>query len=90
MKIFLYSDLHISKNSSILPNSSENNNYTYRQNMIVKTGEYLASIIKKENPDLIINLGDTFDQHTITSYDVKIASEFFKCFNSINIPHFVL
>ena len=37
MKIFLYSDLHISKNSSIFPNSSDNNNYTYRQDMIVNT-----------------------------------------------------
>ena len=90
MKIFLYSDLHISRTSSILPQTSSNNLYTYRQDMILKTGEFLADIIKKENPDLIINLGDTFDQHTITSYDIDVASKFFKCFEQFNIPHFVL
>ena len=90
MKIFMYSDLHISKTSSILPLTSSNSKYTYRQNMIIETGKYLASIIDEVKPDLIINLGDTFDQHTITSYDIDVASEFFKCFKYINIPHLVL
>lgn len=90
MKIFMYSDLHISKTSSVLPLTSSNSKYTYRQNMIIETGEYLAKIIDEEKPNLIINLGDTFDQHTITSYDIDVASEFFKCFRYINIPHLVL
>lgn len=90
MKIFMYSDLHISKTSSILPLSSVNPKYTYRQNMIIKLGQYLADVIDQEKPDLIVNLGDTFDQHTITSYDVDVASEFFNCFKYLNIPHVVL
>lgn len=90
MRIFLYSDLHISKSSSILPNSSLNDKYTFRQNMIIETGKFLASIIDEYKPDCIINLGDTFDQHTITSYDIDVASEFFKCFRYFNIPHLVL
>lgn len=90
MKIFIYSDLHISKTSSILPNTSDNPKYTYRQNMILETGKYLADIIDQVKPDMIINLGDTFDQHTVTSYDIKVASEFFKCFRYLNIPHLVL
>ena len=90
MKIFMYSDLHISKTSSILPLTSSNSKYTYRQNMIIETGKYLAEIIDEVKPNLIINLGDTFDQHTITSYDIDVASEFFKCFRYINIPHLVL
>ena len=90
MKIFMYSDLHISKTSSILPLTSSNSKYTYRQNMIIETGKYLANIIDEVKPDVIINLGDTFDQHTITSYDIEVASEFFKCFKYINIPHIVL
>lgn len=90
MKIFMYSDLHISKTSSILPLTSSNSKYTYRQNMIIETGKYLAEIIDEVKPDLIVNLGDTFDQHTITSYDIDVASEFFKCFRYINIPHLVL
>lgn len=90
MKIFIYSDVHISKTSSILPLTSSNPKYTYRQNMIIELGKYLANIIDEEKPDLIINLGDTFDQHTVSSYDIDVASEFFKCFRYINIPHLVL
>lgn len=90
MKIFIYSDLHISKTSSILPLTSSNPKYTYRQNMILELGKYLAEIIDEEKPDLIINLGDTFDQHTISSYDITVASEFFNCFRLLNMPHLVL
>lgn len=89
MKILMYSDLHISKTSSILPNISDSI-YTYRQKMIIETGKYLANLADVEKPDLIINLGDTFDQHTVTSYDINVASEFFKCFRLLNIPHLVL
>ena len=64
MRILMYSDLHISKTSSILPLSSDNPKYSYRQNMIIETGKYLANLVKQEKPDMIINLGDTFDQHT--------------------------
>lgn len=91
MKIFIYSDLHISKTSSILPSSSGNNIYSFRQDMIIKTGEFMKNIIQQQKPDVIINLGDTFDQHTITSYDVRTASEFFNCFSEFkDIPHYVL
>lgn len=93
MRILLYSDLHISRTSSILPMLSDSK-YTYRQQMIINTGEWLAQIASNEKPDLIINLGDTFDQHTITGYDVDVASKFFGCFkinNTVrNIPHLIL
>lgn len=89
MKIFIYSDLHISRTSSIMPMLSDSL-YTYRQQMILNTADYLVDIIKKEQPDLILNLGDTFDQHTLTSYDIEIAGQFFGKFNDLNIPHFVL
>ena len=90
MKIFMYSDLHISRTSSIMPLTSSINKYTYRQNMILELGKYLENIIDEQKPDLIINLGDTFDNHTITSYDIDIASKFFECFRMFNIPHIVL
>lgn len=89
MKILLYSDLHISKTSSILP-SSESSKYTYRQQMILDTGKYLAELADREKPDIIINLGDTFDTHTITSYDVHVASLFFDCFKNFTGKHYVL
>lgn len=90
MRIFMYSDLHISRTSSIMPLTSNINKYTYRQNMILELGKYLENIIDEQKPDLIINLGDTFDNHTITSYDIDIASKFFECFRMLNIPHIVL
>lgn len=80
MKLFMYSDVHISRTSSILPIKSEDERYTYRQNMIIKTAEWMSELIKNEKADMILNLGDTFDQNTITSYDVETASEFFKRF----------
>ena len=90
MRIFIYSDLHISRTSSIMPLTSSINKYTYRQNMILELGKYLENLIDEQKPDLIINLGDTFDNHTITSYDIDIASKFFECFRMLNIPHIVL
>lgn len=95
MRILIYSDVHISRTSSILP-SLNDSKYTYRQQMIINTGEWLSQIMVNEKPDAIINCGDTFDQHTITSYDVNVASKFFSFFNDrmringLNIPHYVL
>lgn len=90
MKILIYSDVHISKTSSILPTTCGDSKYSYRQKMIIDTGNYIANLADEYRPDMIINLGDTFDQHTITSYDIDTASEFFKCFRTFNIPHLVL
>lgn len=80
MRLFIYSDVHISRTSSILPVTSGMPNYTYRQNMIIKTARWMSDLIQQNNIDLIINLGDTFDQNTVTSYDIDTASEFFKMF----------
>ena len=90
MKILLYSDVHISKTSSIMPLNTDNSKYSFRQQLIIDTGKYLAELAKQNSVDMIINLGDTFDQHTITSYDVSTASEFFKCFKECDIPHLVI
>ena len=90
MKILLYSDVHISKTSSILPLSYKDSKFSFRQNMIIETGKYLANLADEYKVDMIINLGDTFDVHTVTSYDIVTASEFFKCFRYLNVPHLVL
>ena len=89
MKLLLYSDIHISRTSSILPTLA-NSKYTYRQQMIMDTGKFLANLAIAENVDMIINLGDTFDQHTVSSYDIETASQFFKCFKNLRKPHYVL
>lgn len=96
MKILMYSDIHISRTSSILPTSYKDTKYTYRQKMIINTAEWLSQIMINEKPNLIINLGDTFDQHTLTSYDIHTAEQFFATFkdrmkmNNYHIPHFIL
>ena len=90
MKLFIYSDVHISRTSSILPLISDYKKYTYRQDMIVKTSKWMTDILLQNDIDMIINLGDTFDQNTITSYDIDTASEFFKIFKHINKQHLVL
>lgn len=90
MRILLYSDVHISKTSSILPLTYKDSKFSFRQNMIVETGKYLANLADENKVDMIINLGDTFDVHTITSYDIVTASEFFKQFKYLNVPHLVL
>lgn len=89
MKLFIYSDVHISRTSSILPLTSKNQNYTYRQNMIIETAKWMSSLIQDLKPDMIINLGDTFDQNILSSYDVETASEFFNKFPK-NISHKIL
>lgn len=89
MRLFIYSDVHISRTSSILPLISERQDYTYRQNMIIQTARWMSDLISQNNIDLIVNLGDTFDQNTLTSYDIDTASEFFKMFPK-NKVHLVL
>ena len=75
MRILLYSDVHISRTSSILPTTYKDTNYTYRQIMLKQTAQWLSKLARDNKPDLIINLGDTFDQHTLTSYDTEIARQ---------------
>ena len=90
MRILLYSDVHISRTSSILPTTYKDTNLTYRQAMMNYTSRWLGKLARDNKPDLIINLGDTFDQNTLTSYDTEIARQFFGEFSDINIPHYVL
>lgn len=89
MKLFIYSDVHISRTSSILPLTSDLKDYTYRQRMIINTAQWMQELISQLKPNMIINLGDTFDQNTLTSYDLDNASIFFKKLYS-DIPHLVL
>lgn len=60
MKILLYSDLHISKTSSILPQHSTDPKYTYRQQMIIDTAVILKRVIETYKPDLMVNLRGYF------------------------------
>lgn len=67
-KIGIYSDVHISRNSSILPlYNTENDIYTYRlqccSDSIIEAYKYF----KSERVDMVVNCGDTFNSNALTS-----------------------
>lgn len=79
MKIGIYSDVHISRNNGIMPlylNKNENG-YTTRLDFCRKAMGYVYQTFSKEKVDLIINCGDTFNSHTVTSDELKCFSEIY-------------
>ena len=81
MLIGIYSDLHVSRNSSILPlYINDDKDYSYRLHLCQNTLKYIHKIFKQENVDLIVNCGDTFDSHTISS---DVASIYLSTIESI-------
>lgn len=67
-KIGIYSDVHISKTSSILPAYlNDKSVYTTRLQMCLESLKYAHRIFNSNNVDMIVNCGDTFDSHTISS-----------------------
>lgn len=89
MKIGIYSDLHCSLTSSIMPSYSDGI-YTSRLNMIVKTGEWLSELFSSENVDMIVNCGDTFDSNVVCSEEMSAISEFFKHLKKVNKRHIII
>lgn len=77
MKIALYTDIHISTSSSIMPMICEGSKYTTRLDMILRTGKWMYELFDKEKVDLIVNLGDTMDSHTVKSDELSTLSDFY-------------
>lgn len=94
MKILIYSDLHCSLNSSILPMFSDlcdfDEKFSTRLNMIIKTGIWLSELAKKEKVYCIINGGDTFDSTVVKAEELEAIVKFFDQFSNLNIPQYVL
>lgn len=68
MKIGIYSDVHISRTSSILPLYLNNDSkYTLRLENCINSMNEMYQTFENKNVDLIINCGDTFNSHTVTS-----------------------
>lgn len=89
MKIGLYTDIHASYNSSILPLFYKDNIYTTRLNMIINTFKWMYKIFDENEVDIICNCGDLFDSHTLRSEEIKAVSEAFsysKGIREIHIP----
>lgn len=91
MKILIYTDLHCSYNSSILPlYSGKYSKFTTRLQMIIDTGKWISDIAKEQKVDMIVNGGDTFDSILVKAEELNAISEFFKSFESLDIPHIVI
>ena len=66
--IGIYSDVHISHNSSIMPTyNNDTDVYTTRLDMCKKSIEWAYSEFAKRKVDFVVNCGDMYDSHTISS-----------------------
>lgn len=79
MILGIYTDMHCSYTSSIMPLYSEDSRYTTRLDMIVKSGKWMYDLFDNYNVDLIANLGDTFDKNIVKSEELTAISEFYSC-----------
>lgn len=78
MKIGIYSDTHISRTSSILPTYENESEYTTRLNMCKNSLNWAYKEFEKRNVNLVINTGDTFNSHNISSDEMSTYVEFIK------------
>lgn len=91
MKIGIYSDIHISRNSSIIPlYLNDKQQYTTRLNMCYDSMIWTYTMFKNNNVDMIVNCGDTFNSHIVTSDEVttftNIINELYKPHNECDFP----
>lgn len=93
MKILIYTDLHCSYNSSILPlyidEETEFPKFTVRLRRVIETGKWLAKLAEENNVDCIVNGGDTFDSTMVKAEELEAIRRFFGYFEGTDIPHYV-
>ena len=89
MKIGIYSDLHISKTSSIIPLYNGNGNYTTRLQMIIDTGRWMYETFDKNNVDIIVNCGDTLDSSVVKAEELSALNQFYGYSKGIKEYHIV-
>ena len=83
MKIGIYSDVHISRNSSIMPiYLNDNDVLTTRLRMCSDSLSFMRETFKKEKVDLIVNCGDTFNAHTVTADELSMYSQYLYNYNN--------
>lgn len=90
MKIGIYSDVHISRNSSIMPTYlNDNDILTTRLRMCSDSLEFMHSIFKKEKVNLIVNCGDTFNAHTVSADELSVYSNYNYKYNNPNEDDYI-
>lgn len=89
MKIGIYSDLHISKTSSIIPLYNGESEYTTRLQMIIDTGKWMYNTFKKQKVDFIVNCGDTLDTSTVKAEELTALNQFYSFSKGVKEYHIV-
>lgn len=85
MKYLIFTDLHLSYNSSILPISGIGK-YTTRLQMCIDTLEYIFKFAKENKVDKIIFAGDMFNSHTLRAEEITAFSDVMENYYDNNIP----
>lgn len=82
MKIGIYSDVHISRTSSILPlYLMDKSKYTLRLENCINSMNEMYKTFEDKKVDMIINCGDTFDAHTIPADVMSAYLDINRCCN---------
>lgn len=83
--IGIYSDVHISHNSSIMPTylDESNDNYTTRLKMCIQSMLWAYKQFRDNNVDIIINCGDTYNSHTVSSDELSAMTDII---GEMNVP----
>lgn len=84
MKILIYSDVHISQDSSIV--KSFGTKYSTRLEHIIKSLDWAEDLAVKENCELVFNLGDTFDKPIIQPMEATAVQDI----KWNTLPHYIL
>ena len=84
MKILIYSDVHVSQDSSIVKSFGEK--FSTRLEYIIKSLNWAEQLATDINCDLIFNLGDMFDKPVINAMEATAIQEV----KWSDIPHYIL
>ena len=69
-KIGIYSDVHISHNSSIMPTFLDDGIYTTRLDMCKKSIEWMYELFENKKVDIVVNCGDMYNSHSVSSDEI--------------------
>lgn len=84
MKVLIYSDIHISQDSSIVKGFK--GKYSTRLYYIINSINWAEELADELGCDYIFNLGDTFDKSTITAIEATAIQDI----KWSNKPHYIL
>ena len=75
MRVGIYTDIHCSYTSSILPLHIDNSCYTARLKMVVDTFKWMYELFEHNNVDYIVNCGDLFDSYRLRAEEISAMAE---------------